>query len=150
MSYWNISLEKVKLESGQIFKQKLSLDLWRKIVNEDKDLFWSENTPLGIEAKNSGLISKELINKREQKNAQMDFVPKYGHGNVHLNFNINDGYISIHHTRDSLKRIEKYFELAKKLRANLYRSGTTLIDEKKMEKIRSKYLEKGKIAPKDD
>jgi hypothetical protein len=149
MSNWYLSHEKVKTNLSHVFKKKISLDLWRKIVEEDKDLYWSEDTPFGKEANNSGAYTKDEIKNKEKLYAHMDIIPKYGHGGVQLNY-INNGFIYILHTRDSLKRIEKYFALAKKLGAYLYRSGTTLIDEKKMEKIRSKYLEKGKIAPKEE
>jgi hypothetical protein len=149
MSLWYFSHEKVKNDTDHVFNKKISLELWRKIVEEDKDLYWEEDIPFGIELNNSGAYSSEEIKNREKLYAHMDIIPKFGHGGVQLKY-FDNGYIFILHTRDSLKRIEKYYELAKKLGANLYRGGTTLIDEKKLEKIRSKYLEKGKIAPKDD
>ncbi|MBK9737081.1 MAG: hypothetical protein IPO92_19860 [Saprospiraceae bacterium] len=84
--------------------------------------------------------------------AHMDFNKKYGHGNVQLNYLNQDGYryISILHTRETLKRIEKYFQIAQSLEANLYKNKT-LIDEKKMEQIRDKYKSKGgKQAPNEE
>ena len=144
---WYISKQKLKFEGLEKF-QELDLDKWQDIVENDKSLIWFENTKLGHEYFDEPDIPESQ--KHRLKNAHYDISRKYGHGMVQLKFNLDKSHIWIMHTRESLSRIEKYFEIAKKLGANLYKNRT-LIDEKKMEKIREKYKSRcGKKAPKDE
>ncbi|MCB0652847.1 MAG: hypothetical protein KDC85_16330 [Saprospiraceae bacterium] len=128
----------------------ISLEKWRDYVDSDSELFWFEDTPLGQESLKVSKDNNLPLNIKTF--AHMDFNKKYGHGNVQLNYLNQDGYryISILHTRESLGRIEKYYQIAHSLEANLYKNKT-LIDEKQLNKIREKYKSKGgKQAPKEE
>ena len=143
---WYISKQKLKFEGVEKFSE-LNLDKWKNIVENDNSLVWFEETPLGIEYFAEPDIPKEQKNTR--KNARYD-LNRQGNGNVQMNFNLNKSHIWILHTKETLPRIEKYYEIAQKLDANLYKDRT-LIDEKKMEQIREKYKSKGgKQAPKEE
>lgn len=144
---WYISKQKLKFEGVESF-QELDQDIWQKLVDNDDTLIWFENTKHGSEFFNDASVPENF--KHYRKNAHYDISKKYGHGMVQLKFNINNSHIWIMHTRETLSRIEKYFEIAKKLDASLYKN-MTLIDEKQMDKIREKYRVKkhGSRAPKD-
>ncbi len=135
---WYISKQKLKFEGLEKFIE-LDCDKWKNIIDSDDSLVWFENTTLGKEYFAEPDIPKEQ--KNTKKNARFD-LNKHGNGNVQLNFNLDKSHIWIIHTRETLSRIEKYYEIAKKLDANLYKDRT-LIDEKKMEQIREKYKAKG-------
>jgi hypothetical protein len=150
MAYWYISRTKLKFE-GKEKIDPIDLDKWRSLVESDNDLVWYEETALGIEDLFGNSTTPSERRLRLKTSARMD-INKSGNGSVQLNYLNKDGYryIPILHTMETLKRIEKYFQIAQLLEANLYKNKT-LIDEKKMEQLREKYKAKGgKQAPNEE
>lgn len=144
---WYISKQKLKFEGIEQF-QEMEIDKWHNLVENDSELFWFENTKHGREYFSSPIIEEK--DKIYKVSAHFDISKKYGHGLVQLKFNNKKSHIWIMHTKETLPRIEKYYEIAKKLDANLYKDRA-IIDEKKMEQIREKYKSKGgKQAPKEE
>jgi len=138
---WYIAKAKLKFKGIEDIP-RIKKEPWQLIVDLDPDLIWQEDTQWGIRNLDAGA----KLNFRSV--AFMD-LNKDGWGKVQLILQ-EDGYISIGHIRKTLKRIEKYYDIAQKLNANLYRYKT-LIDEKKLDEIREQYRIKkeGRRAPKE-
>ncbi|MEZ4918779.1 MAG: hypothetical protein R2792_06685 [Saprospiraceae bacterium] len=138
-SSWYISKEKRKNIFYDSNIPPIDIEKWRAVVENDGTLFWFEDTALGKESFESPIASGNT--KIKKKNAHFDLDKGFGHWKVQFNYNIEHGFIWIMETRTSLRRIEKYYELAQKLEAKLFKNKTW-INEERMQKIRDKYDQK--------
>lgn len=124
---------------------RFDLNKWRGIVNSDDELIWMEDSPLAEEYQK---IGKEILpEEKSQHNCYYEINKKYGYGNLRLYF--HDDYIAIECERQTLKRVEKMWQIAEALNGYLFKNGTRFT-EKKLEKLREKYEKSGKKAPNDD
>ncbi len=139
---WYIAKAKLKFKGIEDIP-KIDKNEWHLLVDADEELFWNEDLPYWES-------SLKLSGDYGKKNRAVMDINKKGWGNVQFNFDEQVGDIFIVHTRKTLKRIEKYYDIAQKLNANLYRYKT-LIDEKKLDEIREQYRIKkeGRRAPKE-
>jgi len=134
--YWYLANSRLKFEGVEDL-DPIRIELWREVVEQDEELFWFETTPHGKQFFQDPNTSQEELEKLKRVKAQMDMNKKYGHGNVQFNYNSKVGHIAITHTRKTLKRIEKYFEIAERLSANLYKNKIH-ISEKQLDKLKAK------------
>ncbi len=138
--YWYIANSRLKFEGVEEI-EPISIELWHQVVEEDEELFWFETTPHGKQFFQDLHANQEELEKLKRVKAQMDMNKKHGHGNVQFNYNSKVGHVAITHTRKTLSRIEKYFEVAERLEANLYKNKTQ-ISEKQLDKLRAKQKKK--------
>ncbi len=135
---WDIRKGKKFLPSSLIEdKDKISLLEWQQYVDSDPELMWAEESPIAESFKKAGheWIKKE--NYRHQ--AYYDFnVKKNWPG---LRFSYFLGTISVDTERQTLKRVEKMWEVTKYFNAYLFKNGIRFT-EKKLEKLREKYTKK--------
>ncbi|RLD20070.1 MAG: hypothetical protein DRI69_07025 [Bacteroidetes bacterium] len=139
-AYWYIANAKLKFE-GVEDMPPIDKELWRGVVENDNELFWFENTSHGNNYFSDPYASEEDLKSLRRTLAHMDINRKIGHGQVQFNYNNKTGHIPITHTRETLNRIEKYYKIANKLNAKLFKNGTW-INEKQLDIFKVKYAKK--------
>ena len=142
---WDIRIsKKYKPFSAITEREKIALILWQNLVDNDADLMWAEDSPI---AKDFHAIGKEWVKKERYKHqAYFDFNKKKNWAG--LRFSYYEGCISVDTERQTLKRVEKMWEVAEGLKANLFKNAVRFT-ENKLEKLRVKHYKSGKRVKKN-
>ncbi len=130
---WNI-LRKKRYNTRNPNKDEiLDIEEWQNYVNQDNELVWAECSPIADIYKAEGEI---WIDEDGFKHNAYYEINKSGYGN--LRFKFFNHYLSIDCERQTLKRVEKMWEVAKALNGYLFKNGTRFT-EKKLEKLRKNH-----------
>lgn len=130
---WNILRKKRYDTLNPIPSEIVTLEEWQKYVDGDDDLMWAEESPVADAYQREGKIW--VAKTRLKHNAYFE-LNKWGYGNIRFKFFKH--YISIDCDRQTLKRVEKMWQVSEALNAYLFKNGTRFT-EKKLEKLREKY-----------
>ncbi len=142
---WDI-LRKKKYDTIHPSKVEIiTLVEWQEYVDSDPELIWAELSPMADAYRAEG---KEWVAKSRLKHEAYYELNKTGYGN--LRFKFFRHFISIDCERQTLKRVEKMWQVAKYFDAYLFKNGIRFT-EKKLEKLREQYRIKkeGRRAPKE-
>ena len=127
---WNIRMDKKYMIPSQIKKEsKIPIESWRRYV-ENSDLIWAENSPIAGFYEEEG---REWVGKSRLKMNAYFELNKNGYGN--LRFKYFDGSLSIDCERQTLRRVERMWEVKCYFKGYLFKKGTKFT-EKKLEKLR--------------
>jgi len=143
---WNIRRTKRFVPSPLIKEEdKILLSEWQQYVDSDSELMWEEESPIAKDFKSEGIEWIKEENFRKQ--AYHDFNVKKNWAG--LRFSFFQGTISVNTERQTLKRVEKMWDVAEALKGYLYKKGTRFT-EKKLEKLREKQNKNRKQTSGDD
>ena len=130
---WNI-LRKKKYDTLNPSREEIiTLLEWQEYVDCDQNLIWAESSPMADAFRKEG---EEWVAKSRLRHDAYFELNKRGYGN--LRFNFFKHYISIDCERQTLKRVEKMWEVTEYFNGYLFKNGTRFT-LKKLEKLREKY-----------
>jgi len=142
---WKI-LRKKKFDPSNLTQTEIiTLEEWQEYVSSDEDLIWAEVSPIADAYRKAGEVWIATTRLRHVAYFELN---KTGYGNLRFKY-INRHYVSIECERQTLKRVEKMWEVAEALNGYLFKNGTRFT-EKKLQKLREKYDKSGKKAPNDN
>ena len=134
--FWRI-IRKNKYETRNLKEdERISLEEWRQLVESDPELIWAENSPIAESFRKAGEV---WVGEKGYRMVAYYDINKYKYGSVRFKYiNSDRGHLMVECDRQTLKRVEKMWEVAQKLKANLFKNGYRF-KEQKLEKLREKY-----------
>lgn len=137
---WRI--QKPFVRGKEIEESFISFSQWEKMVNDDNELTWDEDTQLGKDA--IELLGEVEYRRRMHHIAAFFYKnEKPVKGNLHFTFLKGHGFVKCSSDRISAIQIKKMYQVAGSLNGKLL-DGERIINEERLERLIERYTPKRK------